>query len=490
MSSGAMRPETPGLQPSSVRSRSRSPVPPRDGSQPPRAPGLRRPDPAELDEHPPREPARGGAQLSVGRGGEVGEQRRGPLRVGGQRAVERLDVELAELGRDVVERLVAGRELLASGLPGSPVAVWPLPPVGVGLVVARRALGRRAVSFSLLTATVGVVGIGGLVRVGRPEQVQQLVDHRLGRAVDAVGDADATRERRVGRVARGLPLESRLGAQRGQPGEHECEVDGTTHGRAHPDVAVGPGGPRERHRQLHDRAVQPGHRTRDHPLARLVLVAQHDPAHPVGDGLADPRRADRVERVHGGDEPELRPGRDRAEPGYGDLALGEHRDEDVQRLLGDPVELLQVEQPTAAHRRQQRTVHETRRVVALRQHLRGVERSDQPGRGELGVALHEHDLLAVGTRDRAQQGRLAGAGRALDHDVAPGLQGDRQHLALAAQTHDRGDRPGRRHGTSTWKRPCRSKDCPGTAARSSYRGQAFASWMITPRMFLPSRRSW
>ncbi len=84
----------------------------------------------------------------------------------------------------------------------------------------------------------------------------------------------------------------------------------------------------------------------DATLGRCILVAEHDAADAVGDSLADPRRADRVERVHRGDQPELGVGLHQPEPRHRDLALGQDGDQDVEGLLRDPVELLQVEQGT------------------------------------------------------------------------------------------------------------------------------------------------
>ncbi len=76
--------------------------------------------------------------------------------------------------------------------------------------------------------------------------------------------------------------------------------------------------------------------------------------------------------------------------------------------------------------------------VALVEHQRRVEVPDQPGRGQLGVALdhHEGDLPTAG--DLAQQRRLAGAGRALEQHVRPAEQGGLEDLRLAG-TLDDGD---------------------------------------------------
>jgi hypothetical protein len=193
------------------------------------------------------------------------------------------------------------------------------------------------------------------------------------------------------------------------------------------------GSPGQIDREVHHPPVLTGHRGGDAPLRRGILIAEHDPADPVRDRLADPRGSDGVERVHGPDQPEAGTGGDHAEPGDGDLALGQHGNEDVQRLLGDPVELLQVQQGTVAHGLQQRAVGETARHVAVRQHLRGVVLAHQPGRGQLGVALDEDDALAGLPGDVAQQRGLAGAGRPLDHHVPPGAERHGQNFALPPQ---------------------------------------------------------
>ena len=121
----------------------------------------------------------------------------------------------------------------------------------------------------------------------------------------------------------------------------------------------------------------------------------------------------------------------RPEPGHVQLPLAHHRDEHVERLLGDPVELLDVEQRAVAHRRDQRAVDEHVGVVALGQHPGRVEVPDEAGRRQLGVALDELEADAELVGDGPQQRRLAGAGRALDEDVASGVEGGQHELQLA-----------------------------------------------------------
>ena len=99
-----------------------------------------------------------------------------------------------------------------------------------------------------------------------------------------------------------------------------------------------------------DRRSTPVWRAHDLALLLLVEVADRDPAHAVGDRLAHTRGADRVERIHRGDQHEAVGRRDPSEPRERDLALGHRGDQDVQRLLGDPVELLQVQQLARPHR--------------------------------------------------------------------------------------------------------------------------------------------
>ncbi len=70
-------------------------------------------------------------------------------------------------------------------------------------------------------------------------------------------------------------------------------------------------------------------------------------------------------------------------------ALGHHGDQHVQRLLGDPVDLLDVEQRTLTERPHQRAVDEHVGRVALAEDAGGIEVADQPGRRQFGVALDE-----------------------------------------------------------------------------------------------------
>ena len=116
----------------------------------------------------PGEPSGGRPQPDVGGHGQVGQHRGRGLRVAGDGRVERLRVELADLGRDLVERRVLrGRAAGGRGCgaarsrPGRERGWKPAGGYPAGSQLFPRRPGARR------------VGVGG------PQPVQQLVDHRL-----------------------------------------------------------------------------------------------------------------------------------------------------------------------------------------------------------------------------------------------------------------------------------------------------------------------
>jgi hypothetical protein len=183
----------------------------------------------------------------------------------------------------------------------------------------------------------------------------------------------------------------------------------------------------------------------DGQLLFAGLIAHGDAADAVVDRTRDARRADGVERVHGGHQPEPGVGAHHAEAGDVELSLRHHRDQEVEGFLGDPVDLLDVEERAAAQGVDQGTVHEDRRVVALVDDLGRVEAAGEARRGQLRVALHEDEPQPVGARHRPQYRRLPGPGRAVEEHVAARVEGrhDELHLPRApddelAQLLDRG----------------------------------------------------
>ena len=82
-------------------------------------------------------------------------------------------------------------------------------------------------------------------------------------------------------------------------------------------------------------------------------------------------------------------------PGNSELTLAHRRDDDVEGFLGNAIDLLYIEECPAAQRFDERSVEEDLGRVALGQHAGGIKRADEPGRGELGVALDE-DKFDVG----------------------------------------------------------------------------------------------
>ena len=123
-------------------------------------------------------------------------------------------------------------------------------------------------------------------------------------------------------------------------------------------------------------------------------------------------------------------GDDPPEPRHVELALAHHRDEDVERLLRHPIELLDVQQRPVTHRRDQRPVDEDVGVVPLGEHPGRIEVPDESRRRQLGVALDELEADAQLVGDGPEQRRLAGAGRPLDHDVAAGVERGEHELEL------------------------------------------------------------
>src|SRR6266566_2570016 len=180
------------------------------------------------------------------------------------------------------------------------------------------------------------------------------------------------------------------------------------------------GGLGARCRELHDLSFVLG-----------VLVADGDPAGPVVQRHRQPGGAHRVVRVHGRDQPEALVGGNAAQPRHVDLALGHDGEQNVDGLFGDPVELLDVQQPAIAHGPHQRPVGEVLRAVPLLEHERRVEGPDEAGRGQLGAALNQDEFGVPGRRDLPQQGGLAGARRPFEQDVGARRERGPDQLQLA-----------------------------------------------------------
>ena len=119
------------------------------------------------------------------------------------------------------------------------------------------------------------------------------------------------------------------------------------------------------------------------------------------------------------------------------LGLAHHRDQHVERLLGDPVDLLDVQQRAVAQGRDQRAVDEHVGGVAVGQHPGRVEVADQARRRQLGVALDELEADAELVGHGTQQRRLAGAGRAFQQHMATGRERGNDQLDLARAADDR-----------------------------------------------------
>lgn len=128
------------------------------------------------------------------------------------------------------------------------------------------------------------------------------------------------------------------------------------------------------------------------------------------------------------------------------LSLRHDPDEEVDRLLGHPVEFLHVQQRTVLHRFGERSGQEGVAGVALGKHPGRVELARQPGRCQLGVAL-DGDQGNVQRRGQGSQQRgLAGAGRTLQQEMAPRADRGHHQLDLAPAPHH-GSRDGLHQAT-------------------------------------------
>ncbi len=171
------------------------------------------------------------------------------------------------------------------------------------------------------------------------------------------------------------------------------------------------------------------------------LIVDSEAAHPVVHRARDAGGADGIERVHRRDEAETGRRGEPTEARHVELALAHHRDQHVQRLFGDAVDLLDVQQRPVAQRRRERPVDEDIGVVPLGHHPCRIEVADEASRGQLGVALDELEPDAEFVRHGAQQRRLAGAGRPLDDHVTVGDQRSDDQFDLTSSADDgRADR--------------------------------------------------
>jgi len=207
----------------------------------------------------------------------------------------------------------------------------------------------------------------------------------------------------------------------------------------------------------------------DLALVFCVLVADGNPAGPVVERHRQPRCPHRVVRVHGGDQTEALVSGHAPEPRHVDLALGHDAQQDIDRLFGNPVELLDIQQPAIAHGPDERTVGEVLRTVPLFQDQRRIKGSDQPGRRQLGAALNEHELGVPGLGNLPEQRGLTGTWRPLEQDVGARRERCSHQFQLALAPDDLFRHPVNDLGSADSRGQC--------------------SWTMTPRTFLPASRS-
>ncbi len=234
----------------------------------------------------------------------VGEQRQRLVRVARHQLVERRLVELADLGRHLVEAGVPGQ--LAPRHRRAPGLVDRLaPPAGPSFRAGKPPSGRGFSRFAPSPSRAGRL---------RPNTSPQLGDDLLGRAQAALAQPHPAGQGDEHGVEPDRRRGDRLLAERRQRRDDGGRVERAAHRRPDAQVRVVAGAPDELDDPLDPHRVGAADRADDDRLLLLRrLVVDAEPAHAVVDGAGDPRRADGVERVHRRDEPEAGVGDDPAQ---------------------------------------------------------------------------------------------------------------------------------------------------------------------------------
>ena len=119
-----------------------------------------------------------------------------------------------------------------------------------------------------------------------------------------------------------------------------------------------------------------------------------------------------------------------------DLTFGHGRDHKVEGLLGNPVQLLDIEQRPLTDCFGQGSVDEDVWRVSVGQHAGRIELASQPGWRELGVALDEHERHLGLSGESAQQCRFPSARWSIEQHVALGCQGRNEDLCFSSPPDD------------------------------------------------------
>ena len=110
-----------------------------------------------------------------------------------------------------------------------------------------------------------------------------------------------------------------------------------------------------------------------------------------------------VKRVHGGHETEVVVCLHVPEPGHMNFAFRQRSDEDVESLLGDAVELLEIQHFAIGEGVHKWTWHEGICHISTIENYRWIVMAHEAARRELSVAFHEFESNACRVRDGSQQ---------------------------------------------------------------------------------------
>ena len=123
------------------------------------------------------------------------------------------------------------------------------------------------------------------------------------------------------------------------------------------------------------------------------------------------------------------------------LALAHHRDEHIERLFRNAVDLFDIQQRAFAHCADERTIDKHIGVVSVGEHPRRVEVTNEARRGEFGIAFDKFESEAEFVGNGTQQRALTGARRPLEQNMTICVEGRQHQFDFALTTNDMRTQP-------------------------------------------------